>query len=185
MTHVCYAIIPSGRTYANLFPCTPYKSTDNPYGKASQRLAEQQLQRTLQTPTMPLSDVAADGATKKQLMVLPEAMKELQMDFQCTLSDPEIMTGSLTSTKFCSKQALRRLASQLKPAASKISKLSHSADHDSNADNMRLQDLLHKMASKAAFESSRAIPELQTPALLSATSRVWSMSLDQISECTC
>ncbi|KAL0033852.1 hypothetical protein WJX77_007687 [Trebouxia sp. C0004] len=163
MTRVCYTTLPTGRPYNNLFPCASFKQTDNFYGKASQRLAEQQQHCTLQIPSMPQLDDAADGTASSTLQTLCKALADLNLDIQRTISDPAAIVNSLATTRFCSKQALKRLASQFKPAANKNAFLCQPLEVN-KVDKLSVQDLLDSMPSHSYFDSYSAI-ELETPSM--------------------
>lgn len=161
MTRVCYTTIPTGRPYNNLFPCASFKQTDNFYGKASQRLAEQQQHCTLQIPSMPQLDDAADGTASSTLQTLSEALADLNMDIHRTIPDPAAIVNSLATTRFCSKQVLKWFASQFKPAASKSVSVCQPAEVN-NCDKMSVQDLLDSMPTHGNLDSCSAV-ELETP----------------------
>ncbi len=174
MTHVCYTTICSGRPFTTLFPCSSFKQTENLYGKASQDLAEQQQQCTLQTANMFQLGTLPNGVDKSSLVAFSEALTELKLDVQCTISDPAAMTSSLISTGSCSKHVLKRFASQYKPAASKAMKLTQHALSTATTD-LCLPEFVQGMPSNATFESSCAPMELQTPAMPCTTYQVCSV----------
>ena len=166
-----YATIPSGRTRVNLFPCAPFRR-DNFYRKASQTLQEQEQQRSLQKPSFPELTSSAEGNKIESLIALSEAFQLLGIDVQCTISDQAALTSSLVSSRTCSKQALKKLAAVLKPAA--IKKLKSGEDFDDALGDAHLQHLLHRLQSKAVadFERSCGTIQLQTPLLLPASVQV-------------
>lgn len=158
-----YATIPSGRTRVNLFPCLAYRP-DNWYLRASQRLQEQERQQILQQPSLPEPAGAAEGSTAQTLVALTEAFHHLGVDVQCTILDPAALSSSLTSSIMCSKRALKKLTTELKPA---VIKLQDCTDLDDALGDAHLQHLLHSLQSKAvtAFERSCDTMQLQTPLL--------------------
>ena len=165
------AIIPGERTCVTLFPCSSYKPEDF-YWKASQRLQEQQQQRTLQKPSLPEFGALSEGSTAQSLVDLSEIFTALGMEVQCTISDPTLMSG-LTSTRVCSKQALRGLAAMLRPTAIKKVK-THTEHEDHDFQYLHSSHMLYSLQSRAvaAFESSCHIADLQTPLLPKATVQV-------------
>ena len=158
MAQVCYTVTSSGRSYSNLFPCTSFKQTDNWYGKASQRLAEQQQHCTLQTPSM---DSVTTATVSSHLQTLCGASEELSMEIQRTALRPPTMFGNLTSAKFCCKKALRQIASQLKPASSK-SALLHPLCEDSTSHQLCVQDLLDSIPPNSLLDSCSALLMFET-----------------------
>ena len=166
-----YAKIASGRTHVNLFPCLSFRP-NNFYGKASLRLQEQEQQRILQKPSCPEQAGSAQGSTTQSLVALTEALADLGIEVQCTISDPPALTSSLISSKTCSKQALKKLADVLKPTA--IKQLKPAADLDDALGDTHLQHLFHSLQSKAvmAFERSCETIQLQTPLLPQANVQV-------------
>lgn len=163
-----YATIASGRTHVNLFPCLSFRP-DNFYGKASLRLQEQEQQRILQKPRIPEQAGSAEDSTAQKLVALNEALTDLGIEVQCTISDPAGPTSSLISSRSCSKQALKRLAAALKPTAIKPGTDPHDA-----LGITHLQHLFHSLQSKVvmAFEKSCETVQLQTPLLPKATVQV-------------
>jgi hypothetical protein len=173
MTRVCYTTIPTGRPYNNLFPCASFKQTDNFYGKASQRLAEQQQHCTLQIPSMPQLDDAADGTASSTLQTLSEALANLDMDNQRSIPDPAAVVNSLATTKFCSKQVLKRFASQFKPASIKSAFVCQPVEVD-NCDKLSVQDLLDSIPLHGNLDRCSAA-ELETPLMPSTALQVYSL----------
>lgn len=173
MTRVCYTIIPMGRPYSNLFPCASFKQTDNFYGKASQKLAEQQPHCNLQIPSMPQLDNAAGGTASSTLQTLSEALADLNTDIERIISDPAAIVNSLATTRFCSKQALKRFASQFKPAASKSAFVCQPLEVN-NWDKLSVRDLLDSMPSHSNLDGCSAI-ELETPSMPPTALQVYSV----------
>ena len=173
MTRVCYTTIPTARPYNNLFPCASFKQTDNFYAKASQKLAEQQQHCTLQIPSLPQLDDAADGTAPSTLQTLSEALADLNMDVRRSVPDPAAIVNSLATTRFCSKQALKRFASQFKPAASKNAFVSQYAEVI-NCDKLSVQDLLDSMPSHSNLDGCSAT-ELETPLMPPTALQVYSV----------
>lgn len=159
MAQVCYTVISSGQSYSNLFPCASFKQTDNWYGKASQRLAEQQQHSTLQTPSM---DSVTTATVNSHLHMHCRASGELSVDVQCTALRPPTMFGNLTSAKFCCKKALRQIASQLKPSANSKSALLHPLCEDMTSHQMCFQDLLDSIPPNSVLEGCSALPMFNT-----------------------
>ena len=171
MAQVCYTVISSGQSYSNLFPCASFKQTDNWYGKASQRLAEQQQHSTLQTPSM---DSVTTAAVNSHLHTYCRASGELSMDVQRTGLRPPTMFGNLTSAKFCCKKALRQIASQLKPSATSKSALLHLSCEDMTSHQLCLQDLLNSVPPNSMLEGCSAPPMFETSAMFPTMPQVCS-----------
>lgn len=166
-----YATIPSERTCLSLFPCSPFEPQDF-YRKASQRLQEQQQQRTLQQPSLPEVEALSEGTTAHSLAELSDIFAALGVEFQCTISDPAL-ASSLTSSRVCSKQALKGLAALLRPTANKKAK-THTEHEDQDLEYLHPSHMLYNLQSRAvaAFESSWDVPDLQTPLLPKAATQV-------------
>ena len=163
-----YATIPSGRTRVNLFPCSTLNyRPDISYRGASQRLQEQERQQILQKPSLPVGEQAgsAEGSTAQPLVAFTEAYHNLGVEDQCIIVDPAALSSSLTSSKVCSKRALKKLTTELKPAAVKL-QVGTDLDDDALGDT-HLHHLLHSLQSKdiTVFERSCGSMQLQTPLL--------------------
>ena len=178
-----YASIPSGRTHVNLFPCLMFRP-DNFYGKVSLRLQEQEQQRNLPKPSFAEQAGSAQCSTAQSPVALTEALNELGVEVQCTISDPAALNSSLISSRNCSKQALKKLAAVLKPIA--IKKFKPAADLDDALGDTHLQHLLHSLQSKSmmAFEMSCETVQLQTPLLPGASAKVELLTLHPPFSCT-
>lgn len=169
-----YATIPSGRTRVNLFPCSVSNyRPDNSYWRASQRLQEQERQQILPKPSLPEQAGSAEGSTAQALVALTEAYHHLGMDDQCIILDPAALSSSLTSSKMCSKRALKKLTTELKPAVIKL-QVGTDVDDDDALGDVHLHHLLHSLQSKAitALERSCETMQLQTPLLPQVSAQV-------------
>ena len=176
MTHTCYTVIFSQKNHAPacFVPCNSFRVTGNFYSKASQELAEQQLQRTLQVPNLISSNTAPHDDAPVRLVVMAEAMSELGVTMQCTLTDPAAIMNSLTSLRFCSKAKLRHFASQFKPASR--AKTNAAADCCKHISNSQLQHVLCGIHSANA-SSCLDVPRLQVPVLPAVLAQVCSSML--------
>ncbi len=123
---------------------------------------------------MPQLEEAANGTGSSTLQTLSEALADLNMDIHRTIPDPAAIVNSLATTRFCSKQVLKRFASHFKPAASKIAFVCQPIELN-NCEKLSIQDLLDSMPSHSNFDGCFAI-ELETPSMPLTSLQVYQLA---------
>jgi len=122
---------------------------------------------------MPQLEEAADGTGSSTLQTLSEALADLNMDIHRIIPDPAAIVNSLATTRFCSKQVLKRFASQFKPAASKSAFVCQPIELN-NCDQLSVPDLLDSTPSHSNLDSCSAV-ELETPLMPPTALQVYSV----------
>lgn len=119
MTRPQYATYPSGSSFHNTFPCsTALAGPIDYYKKASLSLSEQQRKSSLQVPG--LTDTKGFAGT--QQFATADIVTALSVGGQYTIHDLTAIKDGLTSSKVCSRQAVRKIAAQLLPVKASMGK---------------------------------------------------------------
>lgn len=124
MTRSQYTKHPAGNSYCNAFPSsTAYAGPTDCYRKASQVLSEQHQQCSLPVPCL----TPTAGLSAACHFAPADISSALALECQCTMINPVVTKDALTSTKFCSRQALKKITAELLPAKAKQPKGGSSA----------------------------------------------------------
>ena len=112
MTRPQYATYPSGSSSHSRFPCsTTFAGPIDYYNKASLNLSEQHHKSSLQVPGL----TNTKGFAGTHQFATADIVSALSVVSQCTIHDLTAMRNGLTSSKGCSRQAVRKIAAQLLP----------------------------------------------------------------------
>ena len=121
MTRPQYATYPSGSSFHNRFPCsTAFAGPIDYYKKASLSLIEQLHKSSLQLPGV----TDTKGFAGTQQFATADIVTALSVGGQCTstIHDLTAIKDVLTSSKVCSRQAVRKIAAQLLPVKASMGK---------------------------------------------------------------